>query len=195
METQKRHVEKWPWEILAGNSTMKVYRSAEPTNASGIAYILAWQTASERKRQKFSAEARALAEARIKAAQLNAGRIEGADMTRGDCDELQAARKLAEGVPLIAAMEEWAKARQLTSGNVLTAAKAWAARNGEVEKRVKVSAVVKEFLKGETRRGQKRGAPCSNTSEPTTPSYCPRLCWRAFAECARPKSTAKPGRT
>ena len=84
METQKRHAEKWPWEILAGNFTVKVYRSAEPTNASGIAYILAWQTAAERKRQKFSAEAQALAEARIKAAQLNAGRIEGADMTRGD---------------------------------------------------------------------------------------------------------------
>ena len=47
-------------------------------------------------------------------------------------------------------MEEWAKARQLTSGNVLTAAKAWVARNGEVEKRVKISVVVKEFLKAKT---------------------------------------------
>jgi hypothetical protein len=51
-------------------------------------------------------------------------------------------------------MEEWAKARQLTAGNVLVAAKAWAARNGKVEKRVKVADVVKEFLKVKTAAGK-----------------------------------------
>lgn len=137
-----------------GNATVKVYKNAEPTNASGIAYILAWQTAAGRKRQKFSTEPQAIGEARIKAAQLNAGRIEGADMTRGDRDELQGARKLAEGTPLIAAMEEWAKARQLTTGNVLAACEAWAARNGQAHKRVTVAHAVKEFLKAKTAAGK-----------------------------------------
>jgi hypothetical protein len=62
----------------------------------------------------------------LKAAQLNAGRIEGADMTRTDRDELQAAREAVGDVPLLAAIAEWRKARELTAGNLLPAAEAWA---------------------------------------------------------------------
>ena len=133
---------------------MKVYEVDHPTNASGKAYVLAWGTAKGRKTQKFASPAVAIAEGKIKAAQLAAGLVEGAEMTRGDRDELQAARKLADGMPLVAAMEEWAMARQLTTGNVLEAAKAWAARNGKVEKRVTVAVVVKEFLKAKTAAGK-----------------------------------------
>lgn len=64
-----------------GSATVKVYRNAEPTNMSGVAYILAWKAAGGRKRQKFASEGDAIVEARVKAAQLNSGRVEGASMS------------------------------------------------------------------------------------------------------------------
>ena len=154
MKAEKRRGERWPKIITNGNARVKIYRNAEPTNASGVAYILAWKGAEGRRRQKFSSETAAVAEARIKCAQINAGRIEGADMTRGDRDELQAARTLTQGMPLLAALEEWAKARQLTTGNVLAACEAWASRTGTAHKRVTVATAVKEFLKAKTAAGK-----------------------------------------
>ena len=144
----------WPRIITSGSSSVKIYEVDHPTNASGKAYVLAWRTPTGRKTQKFAKPDAAIVEGRIKASQLAAGRIEGAEMSRGDRDELQAARKMVEGLPLLSALEEWAQARQLTAGNVLAAAKAWAAKNGKVETRTKVADVVKKFLKAKTAAGK-----------------------------------------
>lgn len=154
MKAEKRRGERWPRVITNGNARVKIYRNAEPTNASGVAYILAWTGANGRTRKKFAHESDAMAEARIKCSQINTGRIEGADMTRGDRDELQAARALTQGMPLLAALEEWAKARQLTTGNVIAACEAWASRTGTAHKRVTVATAVKEFLKAKTAAGK-----------------------------------------
>ncbi|MBC7367320.1 MAG: hypothetical protein H7343_11015 [Undibacterium sp.] len=105
-------------------------------------------------REKFADEGEAMTEARTKAAQLRAGRLEGAAMTSADREELQAARKLTDGFPVLAALDEWAKARKLTAGKVIAAAESWAAKNGKVEVRVKVETVVKEFLKLKTAAGK-----------------------------------------
>jgi integrase len=145
---------RWPRTIKSGSASVKVYRNVHESNASGWTYILAWATPTGRKREKFADEKTALAEASLKAAQLSHGRIEGADMTSSDRAELQAARKLTGNVPLLSALSEWTKATQLTTGNVLAAAKAWAQRNGKVAKRVLVSDVVKEFLKVKSAAGK-----------------------------------------
>jgi integrase len=153
MKAQKGQGNKWPLEVTVGNATVKIYRNAEPTNASGVAFVLAWKTALGRKRQKFSSEADAITEARIKASQLNAGRIEGADMTRGDRDELQAARRLANGLPVLAALGEWAKASELTGGQIIAAAEAWKARNRPTVERITVSKLIDRFLAAKKRVG------------------------------------------
>jgi integrase len=75
-------------------------------------------------------------------------------MGRADRDELVAARKLASGVPLVAAMEEWALARQMTTGHVLAAAKMWATKLGKVEKRLTVTEVVTQFIKAKKAAGK-----------------------------------------
>lgn len=150
MDTKKRRGERWPRVIAIGNARVKIYRNAEPTNASGVAYILAWKGPKRRERKKFAQESDAIAEARLKCSQINAGRIEGSEMTREDRDELQAARALTQGMPLLASLEEWAKARQLTTGNVLAACEAWASRTGTAHKRVTVATAVNEFLKAKT---------------------------------------------
>jgi len=145
---------RWPRTIVSGSSSVRIYEVKHPTNASGKAYVLAWRTPAGRQTQKFADPDAALTEGKIKASQLGSGRIEGADMTRGDRDELQAARALTQGMPLLAALEEWAKARQLTTGNVLAACEAWASRTGTAHKRVTVATAVKEFLKAKTAAGK-----------------------------------------
>jgi hypothetical protein len=125
----------WPRTIAAGSASVKIYQVAHETNASGKAYVLVWRTPAGRKSQKFADARAAIVEGKLKAAQLGAGRVEGADMTRGDRDELQAARQLAKGVPLLAALQEWAKGRELTAGNVLGACEAWAAVDVQLQGR------------------------------------------------------------
>ena len=53
----------------------------------------------------------------------------------------------------------------MTTGNVLAAAKAWAARNGKMEKRVLIADVVKEFLKVKTAAGKNVASDHKHTFE------------------------------
>ena len=147
---------KWPRSVQVGSAVVKVYRNVHKTNAGGWTYVLAWNTPTGRKREKFSDEATALAEARTKAGQLAQGRIEGAQLTTGDRDELLAIRQLAkaQNVPAVAAMEEWASARELAGEHLLTACQSWAAKNGQSHTRVTVSEAVKEFMRAKTKAGK-----------------------------------------
>ncbi len=74
-------------------------------------------------------------------------------MTTGDRDELYAARAITGKIPLIAALNEWAKARDITEGHLLPAAEAWAARNVQRHERITVAELAKQFLAAKARAG------------------------------------------
>jgi integrase len=154
----------WPRTVTVGHATVKVYRIAHHS-ASGWIYVVAWSTPTGRKREKFADPDDALREARLKASQLSQGRVEGATMSSGDRDELLAARRIAGAVPVLAALEEWTKARQLSGGNVIAACEAWAARNGKAHRRVKVAVVVEEFMKAKTAAGKNVAEDHASTFE------------------------------
>lgn len=145
---------KWPQVVTAGSASVKIYEVAHPTNKSGRAYVLAWHGTAGRRIKKFADPRAAISEARLKAVQLASGRIEGADMTVGDRDELRAARALTKDVPVLSALQDWVRARELTGGNLIAACEAWAARNGTAHKRITIEAAVREFLKSKTAAGK-----------------------------------------
>src|SRR5450432_588882 len=89
---------RWPRVIKSGSVSVTIYKLRHASSRSGFTYVLAWVSPAGRQRRKFADPAAALAEGRLKADQLAAGRIEGAEMSRGDRDDLQAARALADGV-------------------------------------------------------------------------------------------------
>lgn len=153
----KKPKAEWPKRVTIGSVTVKVYRSRVRSNANGFGYDVVWNTPSEgRQKQQFADPTRALEEAGIKASQLAAGRVEGAEMTTGDRDELRAARKLVEGKrPLLAAIDEWLKAWDLTGGHVLDAAGAWAKKHVTTFKKVLATVAVKEFIAYKITRGKK----------------------------------------
>jgi len=74
-------------------------------------------------------------------------------MSQGDRDELQAARKLCDGVPLLNALDEWRKVRKLTGEHAIQAAEAWKARNSNAFKRATVADAVKDFMAAKKRDG------------------------------------------
>lgn len=148
---------KWPREVKSGNVRVKIYRVKHATSRTGFTYVLSWITPTGRKRQKFAGEAEALSEARLKADQFNAGRIEGAEMTRSDRDELQAARVLCGGIPIMAALNEWSQARELTQGALLAAAEAWKARHRAAIEQVTVSVLIDRFLVQKKKDGLQTG--------------------------------------
>lgn len=142
---------EYPKTIKAGNVQVKVYRVKHKTTASGWAYSVAFLGANgKRELHQYSVEDDALKEARLKAELLNAGRVEGASMTTGDRDELQAARAIAGKTPLLAALAEWQKARDITEGHILPAAESWASRNVSRTVRKSVADVVTEYLAAKT---------------------------------------------
>lgn len=146
-------VGRWPRVIKSGSVTVKVYRLRHATARTGFTYVVAWVTPAGRQRQKFADPAAALAEARLKADQLAAGRVEGAEMSRGERDELQAARELCSGVPLVSAVREWAEARKLCAGELLAAARLWRDTHGTAVRRLTVPDAVNEFLAAKRRAG------------------------------------------
>lgn len=92
-------------------------------------------------------------EARLKAAQLAEGRVEAADLTRSDRDELLAARELCEGLPLVAALQEWKRARDLTGGSIIAVAEAWASRVTETFEEISIQQAVAGFIAAKERTG------------------------------------------
>ncbi len=93
-------------------------------------------------------------EARLTASQLNAGRIEAADMSASDRAELAAARKIVSSTPLLSALNEWKEARALCSGNLIGAVRFYAEHFKKAErKQILVKDAVAAFMKVKTDEG------------------------------------------
>ncbi len=136
----------WPKRVIVGNVAVKVYRQAHKTSASGFTYVVTYRQAGGRAREKFADPARAVEEARLKATQLNAGRIEAADVSVHDRDLLREAKRVCGDYPVLAALKEWAEAHRLTKGQIMQAAQAWHARSAGNFSRVTVEKAVDDFI-------------------------------------------------
>lgn len=148
-----RNKDGYPRLVKNGSVVVRIYRLSHRTTSSRYVYAVSWIGPQGRKMQQFAEEAEALDEARLKAAQLAAGRVEAAEMTGADREELLAARALLGGAPLLSALTEWKKARDRAGGNLMVAAEAWAARNGAAFEAVDVENAVKRFMASKRANG------------------------------------------
>jgi len=153
VKTTPKKAGKWPKAVKVGSATAKVYRLAHATSRTGWTYVVSWHSDGRRHRQKFADSDAALKEARLRAEQISAGKVEAAGFSKADRDELLTLRQLSGEIPPVSAMQEWLRARELTAGNIIPAAEAWAARNSKPRTRVKTSEVLKRFLAFKTKAG------------------------------------------
>lgn len=149
----KKSGDGYPRQVRVGSVAVKVYRLRHRQAASGFVYAVAWADSNGRKMRQFSDEGAAMEEARLKAAQIASGRVEGADLSRSDRDELVAAKRMCGDVPLLSALEEWSKAREIAKGNLMLAAQSWAERTGASFETITIGIVVNRFLEAKRKAG------------------------------------------
>lgn len=143
---------RFPVLIRRGSVVTKVYRL---NRASGReVYTAAWHAGGVRFTRQFATYASAHAEASMKADQLAAGRVDAAaSLTVEDGATLAEARKLCGDVPLLAALQEWAKARRLCRGPILPAAEAWAASKAPRFTSIGLGDAINKFIGAKERAG------------------------------------------
>lgn len=144
---------EFPKVIRAGNVSVKIYRNKHPRTASGWIYQLTWISPTGRKVQQFADFEDAIKEARLKAGKLSTGEIEAAGMNNSDRLELLEARRLAAPLPLLAALQEWQKAREMAGGHLIAAAESFANRNLPTFDVITIKDAVERFLDSKKKAG------------------------------------------
>jgi len=139
---------RFPITVREQSVVVKIYRQKAPTTATGFAYVVSWIGPDGRARKTYSDLKEAQSEAALKAAQLANGLANSHLLSRSDSMELTEARLILEphGVPLLSALAEWAKARELVGPGLLNACSEWAQRRTATLKRIKVTDAVDKFI-------------------------------------------------
>jgi hypothetical protein len=106
-------------------------------------------------RPQFADEADAENEARLQASKLAKGHVEASELTASDRDELIAIRRLCNGTPALAAIQEWVKAREISGGHIIPAAEAWAARNSNKFTRIIAAKCIDMFIKAKGEKAER----------------------------------------
>jgi integrase len=149
---------RFPHEIRRGSVAVRVYKFSRPATGTRVArdvFTVSWHVAGIRKTKQFADLSGALEEARLKADQLAAGKIEVAgSMTADDAATLAELRKLAGVVPPAAALREWLEARRLCDGQLIPAAKAWGEAHIGGLKSIAVDDAVRAFLAHKKEKGR-----------------------------------------
>ncbi len=143
----------WPRKVKVGNVTVTIYRIAHGAARGGFVYELYYREGGVSRKQQFTDIDEADREARLVATKLNSGQVAASGMTKTDRDELDAIRRMTGDTPALAAVREWKKAAELTSGNVLVAAESWVARNQRKFDPIKAEDAVVRFIKETDARG------------------------------------------
>ena len=143
-----------PFKIIrSGSVSVPIYKVHHKHAAGGFAFTVAWHVGGQRRWKQFTDPAAAETEARLVAAQLAAGRIDATSLTADDANTLTEMRQFANGMPPVAAMQEWRKARDLIGTDLLRACEYWAQRHGKALPGKTVAEAVAEFIAFKRRQG------------------------------------------
>lgn len=138
----------FPQTIRVQSITVKIYREQARSNSSGYAYVVSWLGPEGRQRLTRASLPEAQREADRIAHQLAAGLADAQHLGRADVLELTEARALVapSGVPLLAALAEWARARELAGPALLEACTNWSERRIATIQRIGVGAAIDALI-------------------------------------------------
>jgi hypothetical protein len=147
-KTKAGRGESWPVLVRHGSVVVKIYRIKPARLQAGgpvrYLYNVSYNQGAGVKTAQRGTLEKAREFAKFKAEAIASGTPGVAETTQHDLDELAEARRRAGEVPLLLALEEWAKARQLVGGDVVAACSAWSRRQTKFE-RLSVHDVVTRF--------------------------------------------------
>lgn len=139
---------RFPLKVRAGSVVVTIYRQTASSNASGVAYVLSWVGPNGREKDTFADLKEARDAADLKVSQLAGGLSAARHLSSSDIFELTESRAIAgvHGMPVINAMTEWSKARDLVGPDVIAACNEWARRQVSTLVRIKAAAAVDRFI-------------------------------------------------
>lgn len=142
----------FPQTIRVGSVQTKVYRVVRKDGRE--IFSAAWHVGGVRRQRHFPNLAAAQAEARYHAEQLAAGKVEASATTSvEDGATLAEARRICGTVPVIAALQEWSRARKLCGGTIMPAAEAWAASKNSLPEPIGLQRAIDSFIKAKDAAG------------------------------------------
>jgi hypothetical protein len=168
--------ERFPLTVREQSVVVKIYRERAKSNQAGFAYKVSWITGDGVKRKTFADLKEAKDEAALKASHLAAGLSEAKQQTRSDVLELTEARSMVEatGVPLLSALAEWVKARELAGPGVLEACAEWNKRRTSSLTRIKVEKAVDDFIAAKNSANKKGSRTYESKLKPIKTSFADR---------------------
>lgn len=136
---------RFPHIVRSGSVIVRVYRVARGDGRK--IYSVGWTSGGVRRLQQCGDLTTALAEAKLRAEQLAAGKLEAAQMSIAERDEYRAAKEAAQGAQLLEIVMEWKQARQLTGPDLIRACQQWAERHGgKMVRKATVAEAIVQFL-------------------------------------------------
>lgn len=140
--------ERFPILFREQSVVVEVYRQKSKTTARKFAYAVTWIGGAQREKKEYADLKVARTEAALKASQLAASLSNAHEFVRSDVLKSDEARALISGtgVPLLSAVAEWVRARELAGPAVLEACTVWSERRTASLKRIKVPEVVDSFI-------------------------------------------------
>jgi len=148
---------RFPHELKRGSTTVRIYCLKRPATAHQTArevYTLSWYAGDIRQTKQFADLDEAIEEGNLKLDQLSAGKINAAsEINIEDAAILDQARKITGDTPILAALQEWQKARNLAGGELVLAAEAWSKRHANLLEQSTVTEAVTRFLAAKTKDG------------------------------------------
>ena len=150
----ERKARRGPFKVIrSGSVSVPIYKIRHSHAAGGFVFAVAWHVGGARRMRQFTDLAEATAEAKLKAEQLAAGKLDATSITADDANTLIEMRRLAGETSIAAAMQEWKKARDLVGSDLLHACEQWAQRQGKELPKKTVGDAVTEFIAAKRRQG------------------------------------------
>jgi hypothetical protein len=136
----------FPMVIRNQSVTVRIFRERSSTTRSGYNYRLTWIGPNGVETKGYADPEQAMQEANHKAAQLAQGLANAPYLNRSDVLELTEARAITGEYPLIAALNEWSKARKLAGSAVIEACESWSRQRRSQIQRIKAGDVINAFI-------------------------------------------------
>ena len=139
---------KFPLTVRHEASSVKIYRERSASSKTGWNHRVTWVGAAGVESFSRADPEKAIAEAKIKARQLAGGEATALHFQSSDLVELQEARRLADEIrmPLLAALAELRRARELAGPGVLEACEAWAMQRVQEISRITIHDAIEGLI-------------------------------------------------
>ena len=139
----------FPLIVEHGPAQVKIYRVKASSTADGFAYQVVWKEPDNGRKVITKANLDdAKDEGKIKAQQLATGIVGASQMGAADLQIYAKANGIVEayGVPIVAALEEWAAARELVGAAIGEACTAFVKSRAKQLERIQLGAAIDQFI-------------------------------------------------